>query len=100
MSKEEQSREQWERELWERQFNITPAQSLRTAGHIAKGDRWVPPLRDFQALLKLVAGGVLIGLGLEAFPSHFSHRVAIGLTALACGFCLVIKAFVWRRTDR
>ncbi len=91
MEKWEQSRQEWEQEIREIQQNITPAEGLRAAHHVAKGTSGAP-IPDLAHFIRLVLGGALLGLGIVAFSSRLPHSNAIGVAALTAGFFLAYTA--------
>ena len=84
MDKREQSRQQWEQEIMERQHNVTPAEQLRTAHHVAKSGAGAP-IVNFAHLARLVLGAALLALALRFFSSGSPYSTALGVVALAAG---------------
>jgi hypothetical protein len=96
MTNQEESREEWEQGLREVQQNITPAQGLRAAHHVAKRNSSAP-IPDFAHLARLVLGGALLALEITAFSSRIPHSTAVGASTLIAGCYVGFTAFRWKR---
>jgi len=88
----EKSRQEWEQELRYLQQNITPEQELRNAPLIAKRIAGTG-ISDFAHLMRFVAGGALLALGIAAFSFHIPYNSVFAVVALLSGCHLGAAAF-------
>jgi len=88
----EKSRQQWEQELRYLQQNVTPEQGLRNAPLIAKRIAGTG-ISDFAHLMRFVAGGALLALGIATFSFRVPYNSVLAVVALLCGCYLGATAF-------
>ncbi len=87
--------------MWERQQNITPAETLRAAHYVARSGGWGTPLiSDARHFVRLVIGGLLLGIGVISFKSDIPHGTLLGIIAVIAGICLAITAIQWKDERR
>jgi hypothetical protein len=55
---------------------------------------------DFVHLVRLLLSGTFLGGAFLIFSSDISHKIALGIAALAASCCLGVAAFRWPRKPR